>query len=293
MREELLEKEKITVSLNATDRIRLYDYLVGKSAIYPTRKGVKKALSRGSIELNGRLAQGFEFLVEGDRVVISPPKSMVTREYFCDVDILFEDEHLALVNKPAGLITSGNFFKTLVNCLPNNLTRSKESDALVDFQPIHRLDRATSGLVIVAKTQNARWLLGEMMENRMFTKFYRAFVHGSLNGNAALTFPLDDKDCVTHIWALENFGHQKFGAITELKLSPITGRTHQLRRHLAGIGCPIVGDKSYVAERKTVMDKGLFLQAYALKFSHPITNALIDVSLDAPRKFISFKTRFK
>jgi 23S rRNA pseudouridine1911/1915/1917 synthase len=286
-----MDVEEIRVTELVSAPIRLYDYLNGRSQIYPTRKSVKKALSKGKIELNGRVARGAEVLRHEDKIAILPPESIVTRNYRLNIQVAYEDDFLAVVDKPAGLITSGNYLKTLVNVLPNNLHPSSQPDALVDFQPVHRLDRATSGLVLIAKTRTSRHVLGEMMEQRRIHKTYRAIVHGKLWSQGTLTAPIDGKIAGSEFNVLSNFHSEAFGDLMLMELRPITGRTHQLRRHLNGIGCPILGDKHY-ASLRTVMDKGLFLQAYRLVFTHPITDASILVELPVPNKFDRLMKRF-
>jgi 23S rRNA pseudouridine1911/1915/1917 synthase len=286
-----MDVEEILVTELTSTPIRLYDYLNGRSKIYPTRKSVKKALSKGKIQLNGLMAKGAEFLKTGDIIVVLPPESNVTRNYWMDIHIVYEDEFLAIVDKPAGLITSGNYLKTLVNVLPNNLMLSNQPDALVDFQPVHRLDRATSGLVIIAKTRIARYVLGQMMEEHRIQKKYRAIVHGKLWTQGALTSSIDGKMARSEFKVLSNFKSVAFGDLMFMELSPVTGRTHQLRRHLMEIGCPILGDKHY-ASLRTVMDKGLFLQAFRLGFTHPVTQESINVELPLPKKFERLMKRF-
>lgn len=268
-----------------TERARLYDYLAKKSTTILSRKGVKKALKKGRIHLNSSLSDGSEFLKIGDQIEITEEESIVKKVFPLKLHVCYEDEFIAIVEKPSGIPTSGNYYKTLLNALPYNLSMSEEKDALPCPLPIHRLDKLTSGLVIIAKTYSARIKLGERLEHQAIQKIYRAVVHGEMSGFGALTSPIDKKEALTTYRCLSSYETKRFGCATLIELSPITGRTHQLRIHLSRLGFPIFGDKTYIKDMKTTMDKGLFLQAYSLSFSHPISNKDIYFTLGYPNKF--------
>jgi 23S rRNA pseudouridine1911/1915/1917 synthase len=287
----MLNCEEIVVETEVSSTTIIYDFLVGRSLLYPSRKAIKKSIQKKKVLINNQPAIWSTRVRKGDKIQIHPQDSIVTRLFPLKIEVLFEDDFLAVVNKPAGVISSGNYYKTLVNCLPTNLSPSRLSDALTDFQPVHRLDRSTSGLVIIAKTITARSELSKYLEIGKIEKNYRTFIHGRLVCSGKLTFPLEDKQCVTVFKSIATMHHPKFGWISSLELSPITGRTHQLRKHLSGIGCPIVGDKQYVNRIETVMDKGLFLQAFELTFEHPFTNKLIHIQIPEPQKFRTFRNR--
>ena len=268
-----------------SDSVRLYDYLTKTTRVIPSRKGTKKALKKGRVRLNELLATGSEFLKNGDLIEVHEEEAIVKKVFPLKINVWFEDEHLAIVEKPAGIPTSGNFYKTLLNALPFNLTKSEESDALPCPLPIHRLDKLTSGLVIIAKTYASRIELGKMLENREIHKSYRAIVHGEIHGFGLLNSPIDAKSALSSFHCLDTIETKRFGTATLLELSPITGRTHQLRIHMARLGFPIFGDKMYVGNIKTTMDKGLFLQAFSVEFIHPVTKTIIAISLQQPNKF--------
>lgn len=268
-----------------SEKIRLYDYLAKTSETIPSRKGVKKALKKGRIHLNNILASGSEFLKIGDLIEIQEEEPIVKKVFQLKINVCFEDEFLAIVEKPAGIPTSGNYYKTLLNTLPFNLSKSNEKDALPCPLPIHRLDKLTSGLVIIAKTYSSRIQLGEMLEKREIQKTYRAIVHGRIFGFGSLTSPIEGKTAHSSYRCLEVIKTKRFGWVTLVELSPITGRTHQLRIHTSRLGFPIVGDKTYVGTTKTPMDKGLFLQAFSVSFKHPATGIHIDILLNPPNKF--------
>lgn len=276
--------EALLVS-NLSEDIRLYDYLAKVTETIPSRKGTKKALKKGRVYLNSKLAKGSEFLKPGDFIEITEEEPLVKKVFPLRINVCYEDEFLAIVEKPAGIPTSGNYYKTLLNTLPFNLTKSKENDALPCPLPIHRLDKLTTGLVIIAKTYASRIELGKMLENQEIHKSYRAIVHGKLQGFGVLTSSIDNKTALSHFRCLNTFETKRFGSATLLELSPITGRTHQLRIHMASLGFSIVGDKTYIGNTKTPMDKGLFLQSFSVEFKHPITKTVLIISLNEPNKF--------
>lgn len=270
---------------NLSDDIRLYDYLAKVTETIPSRKSTKKALKKGRIFINHILATGSEFLKSGDFIEITEEEPLVKKVFPLSVKVSYEDDFLAIVEKPAGIPTSGNYYKTLLNALPYNISISIEKDALPCPLPIHRLDKLTSGLVIIAKTYASRVELGKMLENREIHKLYRAIVHGEIHGFGLLNSPIDNKSALSSFRCSSTFETKRFGPATLLELSPITGRTHQLRIHMARLGFPIFGDKMYVMNIKTPMDKGLFLQAFSVEFIHPVTKTTIAISLQQPNKF--------
>jgi 23S rRNA pseudouridine1911/1915/1917 synthase len=268
-----------------SDSVRLYDYLTKSTHVIPSRKGTKKALKKGRVRLNELLATGSEFVKNGDLIEVQEEEAIVKKVFPSKINVWFEDEHLAIVEKPAGIPTSGNYYKTLLNTLPFNLTNSKENDALPCPLPIHRLDKLTAGLVIIAKTYASRIELGKMLENREIHKSYRAIVHREINGFGLLNSPIDGKSALSSFRCFDTFVTKRFGDVTLVELSPLTGRTHQLRIHMSRLGFPIIGDKMYVGNIKTPMDKGLFLQAFSVEFKHPVTKTTIAISLQQPNKF--------
>ncbi|MDX1628699.1 MAG: RluA family pseudouridine synthase [Fulvivirga sp.] len=206
-------------------------------------------------------------------------KRSTIKSYQLDLEVFYEDNYLAVVHKPAGMITSGNQFKTLANALNYNLYPSEAPDRYTTPRPVHRLDRATSGLVVIAKTRKTGQLLGQMLEERKIEKTYMSVVLGFVEKPGKINIPIDKKPAITHFQPISS----KKQLYTLLKLSPLTGRTHQLRIHCAAHGFPIVGDQLY--GRAGGPSKGLFLSATALKFKHPILNKPVEVSTDVPKKF--------
>ncbi|RYM33537.1 RluA family pseudouridine synthase [Brumimicrobium glaciale] len=284
------EIEKLTVEV-CEDSTRIYDYLVGKLVTISSRKGVKKALSRDQIYLNNQLAKSGDYVHQGDLIILFENK-IVDHKYFeIELNVIYEDEELAIVEKPAGIPVSGNTFKTLQNALPDHVSKSSAKDYLPIPLPAHRIDAPTHGIVVVAKTHSTRVELGRMFENREMKKSYQAIVQGRLEGRGTLNSSIDGKSAVTYFESMAVFPSVKNEWISLIKLSPVTGRKHQLRIHLSRLGFPIVGDKQYGKKGFTLKYKGMFLAAVGISFKHPKTNEELSFEIELPNKFNRFLKR--
>ena len=264
---------------------------MGKLLTISSRKGVKKALSRKQITLNSQIAYSGDYVNEGDLIILHE-NDVVDHKYFeLDLNIIYEDDELAIVEKPAGIAVSGNSFKTLQNALPDHLSKSSAKDYLPIPLPAHRLDAPTHGLVIVAKTHSTRVELGRMFENREITKHYQAIIQGKLEGSGKLITSIDEKKALTYFESLAVFPSVKNEWTSLIKLSPVTGRKHQLRIHLSRLGFPIVGDKKYGKKGFTLKHKGMFLAAIGISFKHPKTAEELMFQIELPNKFNRFLKR--
>ena len=213
-----------------------------------------------------------------------------------DIDIVYEDDDLMVINKPSGLVVhpgNGNHDNTLVNGLlyyTNNL-----SDMGDDARPgiVHRLDKDTSGLMIVAKNNKTHELLSDDFKNKRIYREYVALIDGVFpQKSAIIDAPLgrskdnyqkimvkkDGKHAVTHLEVLKKYKNH-----TLLKVWLETGRTHQIRVHLAYIGFPIHNDPVYNTKKSD--DFGQFLHSRYIKFTHPITKKVLEFTQDVPKEF--------
>tara|TARA_Y100001933_G_scaffold12245_1_gene10624 strand:+ start:1728 stop:2405 length:678 start_codon:yes stop_codon:yes gene_type:complete len=198
--------------------------------------------------------------------------------------VLFEDDHLAAIHKPAGIEVSGNKFKTIANALPQNLEASSFSDATTP-QPVHRLDYATTGIVLIGKTSSNIRALNHMFENKTITKTYYAVTIGKMGRGGTISSEIDGKGAQSAYKVMESVPSERFGTLNLVQLNPKTGRRHQLRKQLFGLGNPILGDKEYAMDGLILKGKGLYLHAYSLKFNHPFTQEPICVTDELPEKF--------
>lgn len=294
---------------------RLDKYLQGRFP-HLSRAGVQRLIKQGSITVNGKPTKSSYEMMGGDRVdlIIPMPAPIEVIPQDIPIDVIYEDEYLIAVNKAAGIVCHPAHAEqtgTLVNGLvfyaqKNAAQLSAGGDT---FRPgiVHRLDKNTTGVMLVAKTDEAHWRLALQFEHRWVQKSYLAVVHGEVPLDAdTIDAPIGvhpivrekfavmilenkinvGKNAVTHYEVLE-----RFRGYTLMKFMPKTGRTHQIRVHASHIGFPIVGDKMYggrVISEATFVDGGspdpIFehqaLHAWRIRFRHPIHET--DMELEAP-----------
>lgn len=270
--------------------VRFIDYVIGVFAELATRNSVKNAIAKKELRHNNSFAKTGTYVNPGDTIELVDMQYKTPKEFPLQIEIVYEDEFLLIVNKPSGLVVSGNIHRTLENALIGQHSLSKEDDALKWAKPVHRLDAATSGLMILSKTISCHRKLMSMFENQQINKSYRAVVHGLISEELNIDFPIDQKDSISFIKPIRNVASIKSGELTLLELMPKTGRTHQLRIHCSKIGHSIVGDPLY-SIASTISHKGLLLASVALSFVHPQTNQQLDVSINEPKKFQALMDR--
>jgi tRNA pseudouridine65 synthase/23S rRNA pseudouridine1911/1915/1917 synthase len=246
---------------NISQKQRISDYLVGIFIQLPSRSSIKKAIKAQRVLHNGIVAQTANWIHSGHTITLKEQELQDQRPFLLDLTIYFEDEFIAVVHKPAGLAVSGHFFKTMERALANNLQASTAPDALIRPLVAHRLDKATAGLLLVAKTQLARIQLGKAFESKAIQKDYLAIVQGKPPPYGSIDSLIGDKVACSTYTRLETVASLRNQYLSMLALQPITGRTHQLRIHLSSIGHPIVGDTLYGQKGNILLHKGLFLLA--------------------------------
>ena len=251
--------------------------------IIPSKKGIKKAIKRGCLLVDGAPGDSGWKIQSGQQIDLLADYSKIPKIYELEIPILYEDEHVAVVNKPAGIIVSGNEYRTLYNALGYNVQKSNLPDALPYPTPCHRLDKATSGCLIVAKSKTAQIDIGNQFAKKEIKKEYMAIVHGDLEDNGVIDTVINGQEAYT-AFSVSERAPSKSGEIFSLvNLRPQTGRTHQLRIHLSSIGHPILGDKLYGTMGNVLLHKGLFLCATSIQAT--ILNNQINCGIDIPNKF--------
>ncbi|MDP6934033.1 MAG: RluA family pseudouridine synthase [Myxococcota bacterium] len=276
---------------DGTPSDRLDRYASGVAELFASTSQAHQAARKGTLQLNGEVVSPGRRVHPGDVLtsdfVHGPPR----RVFAHPLSVLLEDEFLAVIDKPAGLLVNGNRHRTVERALPFNLTPSDQPDALSTPRPVHRLDVPTGGLLLVAKTASAAAGLGRQLEDRTVHKRYRALVVGRLVGADRIDVPVEGRSASSRYAAVEHTRSLHCSWVTTVDLWPETGRTHQLRRHLAELGHPVLGDPLYSDEATVLRRCGLFLRAVALRFSHPSTGEDVALSVPEPHKFGSFRTR--
>jgi 23S rRNA pseudouridine1911/1915/1917 synthase len=198
--------------------------------------------------------------------------------------VLFEDDYLAVIHKPAGILVSGNSFKTITNALVRNIKKSKLPDATKP-QPVHRLDFETTGVLLVGKTSSSIRALNKLFEDKYIKKTYYATAIGEIDSEGEITTNIDGKTSKSNYTLCKTVLSKRFGTLNLVQLEPQTGRRHQLRKHLSFIGHPILGDKVYGVEPLILNGKGLYLHAYSLQFTHPFTHEQLFFKDELPERF--------
>lgn len=265
--------------------IRLQEYVVGIFKTLPTKSGIKKAIKKGLVLVDKKTTSTAQFINGGEIIeLFQSEESSTFKRLKLDLNVLFEDDYLAIIYKPSGILVSGNSFITIDNALSQNLKKSALTDA-VRPRPIHRLDYPTSGVLLVGKTNTAIISLNKLFENKEIKKTYFAITIQKMQQNGEIDFLVDEKKSFTKYNVLQTVKSERFGYLNLVKLQPKTGRKHQLRKHLLAIENPILGDKEYFKENLILNRKGLYLHASTLEFIHPFTKEEISISKEIPEKF--------
>ncbi len=274
------------------ERTRLLDYVLKAIPAVMSRNHAKRLIKTGLLLIDGKKAETGWYVNPGQQIIINEaPEEPVKKIFNLPLKVIYEDDYLAVIYKPAGYSVSGNYFRTIENALPFNLTPSLKSDKMVNPRSVHRLDNQTSGLLLIAKTQRTRIDLGNQFERKQVTKGYQAIVIGKMPDYGIIDDPIEGKEAITEFKMLQLVNSNKYKHLSFVELMPQTGRTHQLRIHLSGMGHPILGDKLYTGSNLLYKGKGLLLSAVKLDFVHPITGFPMHFETVAPAKFLSLLQR--
>jgi 23S rRNA pseudouridine1911/1915/1917 synthase len=268
-------------------RIRLSDVAAGTFKTILSRKGFKSAIKTGLVTLNGKIAITADYISGGEIIeLFQNPLQNNKPSIELKLEVIFEDDHLAIVYKPAGIVVSGNRKYTLENALEHNLAKSTQEDALFRPEPVHRLDYSTSGLLVIGKTSRALIALNKMFEEKSIQKTYHAITIGIMNDDGIIEEHIENKNAKTCFKVLKRIESRKYESLNLLELTPFTGRKHQLRIHLASVGAPILGDRKYGKEGLIGSGNGLYLHASGLTFIHPVTNKQISKNIPLPKNIL-------
>lgn len=268
------------------NRIRLQEYAVGIFNSVPTKSAIKKAIKKKLIFVNGVNATTGLYILGGEKIelFVNNTSSSFRRLDF-PLEVLFEDDYLAIVFKPAGVLVSGNKFVTVANALQQNLKKSTQTDA-VKPQPIHRLDYPTSGVLLIGKTSKSISKLSSLFETKEIKKTYHAVCIGKIDSKGQIDLPIEHKIARSEYSVINTVSSARFGNLNLVELSPSTGRKHQLRIHLSSIGNQILGDKTYGKQELMLKGKGLYLHATRIVFKHPFSCEIVSVTKRLPKKFL-------
>lgn len=270
-----------------------------------SRSTAQKLIEQNNVTVDGRIINKKYKVNLGEKIELTPPKlkEINVQPQQIKLDILFEDDDLLVVNKPKGMVVHpavGNLDNTLVNALLFHCD-GKLSDINGGIRPgiLHRIDKDTSGLLIVAKNNDSHIELAKQIKEHSFTREYRAVVHGNIKTDSGtINAPIgrskkdrkkmtvtteNSKNAITHYEVIE-----RFCGYTYLKIMLETGRTHQIRVHMAKRGNPVAGDIVYGQKNTPKHLNGQCLHAMRIGFVHPKTHEYLEFSSELPEYFSSF-----
>lgn len=256
-------------------------------------------IKAGQVLVNGQVKKAKYTVQEGDIITYQVPE-IEEIDYVAEdipLDIVYQDEDVAVINKPQGMVvhpSAGHTSGTLVNALLYHVKDLSGINGVLRPGIVHRIDKDTSGLLMIAKNDEAHTKLAAELKDKKSLRKYWAIVHGNLpNDRGVIEAPIgrSEKDrkkqavtakgkkAVTRFQVLE-----RFDDYTLVELTLETGRTHQIRVHMAYIGHPVAGDEVY-GPRKTLKGNGQFLHARTLGFTHPRTGEVVAFTAEAPAIF--------
>jgi len=298
---------KVSVGANGQGQ-RLDKFLADHFEKDFSRVFLQKLLKKGKVLLNGEIPKRHQKVNADDAVeiIIPQPEESVILAQKIPLNIVYEDKHLLVVNKPQGMVTHpapGNYTGTLVNALLGHCKDLSGINGVLKPGIVHRLDKGTSGLLLIAKTDDAHKKLAKQFKDKTTKRVYLALVDGKVElDNGTVELPIgrstrdrkkmavkfDDessREAITHYKVIK-----RFGGFTLLECRLGTGRTHQIRVHLSYIGHPILGDEKYGTKGNFKMP---MLHAATIGFIHPATKKFMEFSSKPPKEMADVIRRGK
>lgn len=326
MQNKEINLKHVVLLSNKDETMRIDKYLSQiDNELLHSRSQIERLIEEQKVKVNNRLVlKKSREIKDGDIIELDINENPVIMALNCPegenipIDIVYEDEYLIVVDKPAGMTVHpapGNYKSTLVNALihysQGNLSTCAES-----FRPgiVHRLDKDTSGLIIIAKNNKMHAKMAKIIQERKITKKYKTILVGSLADNVGtINLPIarsnrnrkkmivcnEGKEAITKYKVIKNYEHFSY-----VDVELITGRTHQIRVHFASLNCPVLGDQTYNSLANTLSKIPLPMQkrfkafnnkninrqalhAYGLEFIHPATNKLIELYSPLPNDLLN------
>lgn len=293
-----MEIMEIHVNIDGGERL---DYYLSKTIPGISRTYVQKMIKEGLVLVNGKQVKPRYLVKKGDLIKANfrEPEKLELIPENIPIDIIFQDEDLLVVNKPKGMVVHpapGNPSGTLVNALLYHVSNLSSIESTIRPGIIHRLDKDTSGLLIVAKNDKSHKALSKQLKNREIKRIYTALVYGRLDKEkAVIDAPIgrhpinrkrmavvykNSKEAITHYRVLEYY---KDYTLVEASLE--TGRTHQIRVHMAYINHPVVGDPVYSNRKSEFGVDSQLLHARQLGFYHPRSGEYMEFKSELPKDF--------
>lgn len=295
------------MEIKANDRVRIDKYVMDNTDI--SRSKVKRMIDSGNILVNNKKVKASYNLKLDDNIYINDDytEEVEIKPENIPLDIVYEDDYLLVVNKKSGMVVHpavGNYSGTLVNALMYHINKLSSVNGSIRPGIVHRIDADTSGLLLVAKTDEVHNDLASQISNKTVLRKYIALVQGViLEDTATIDAPIgrdknnrkkmavtevNSKNAITHIRVLERL---KKATLIECVLE--TGRTHQIRVHLAYINHPVVNDPLYGYKKMDDKNFGQMLHASTIGFIHPITKKYLEFSSDVPDTFKKILEKYR
>ena len=297
------KEQKYEIEIEAEQQGVRIDLVLSTALAETSRSFIQKLFEKDKISVNGKICDSKKYKVKtGDiiEIIIPEPEMLSVEAEDIPLDIVYEDEDVLVVNKPKGMVVHpavGNYNGTLVNAIMYHCgDRLSSINGVIRPGIVHRIDKDTSGLLMIAKNDAAHESLSKQLAEHSITRRYRALVYhnfkeeeGTVNApigrdpknrlRQAVT-ELNSKHAVTHYRVLE-----RFGAYTLIEAELETGRTHQIRVHMAHLKHPLVGDVVYGPKKHTIKADGQMLHAKVLGFVHPRTGEYMEFDSELPAYF--------
>jgi len=288
------------------------DVFLSRNVTDLTRTAAANLIKNGGCEVNGVIVNSKNFTLKtGDKTVLTIPEAVradILPENIA-LDIRYEDKDLLVVNKPRGMVVhpaNGHYSDTLVNALMFHCGDSLSGiNGVARPGIVHRLDKDTSGLLLVAKNDRTHNALSEQLKSRLISKTYQAVVCGSVKSDGEVNAPIGRSSYDRKKMRVVSDGRVKsreavtkyevvadYGMYTHLSIQLITGRTHQIRVHMAYIGHPVAGDAVYGSGKPKWLN-GQCLHAGKIGFTHPSSGEYIEVESELPEYFVKFLERLE
>ncbi len=295
--------EKYTFQIDSELKSTRLDLVLSLNLAEVSRNFIQKLIEGESVKVNGEICTSKKYKVnDGDEIEITIPEPEtleITAENI-PLDIIYEDDDVLVVNKPKGMVVHpavGNYTGTLVNAIMYHCgERLSSINGVIRPGIVHRIDKDTSGLLMIAKNDKAHESLSKQLQEHSITRRYIALVYnGFKEDEGVINQPIgrdpknrlrqavtsiNSKEAITHYKVLERYGKY---TLVECRLE--TGRTHQIRVHMAYINHPLVGDLVYGPKKQTIDGEGQMLHAKVIGFVHPTTGEYMEFSADLPTEF--------
>ena len=291
------------LSADETDQGERLDVFLASNVEEFSRSYIQKLIEKGFLEINGSVVKLKKYKVKSnDKMVIhSPePEKLEVDAEDIPLEVVYEDEDVIVINKPKGMVVHpavGNYSGTMVNALLFHCKNLSTINGIIRPGIVHRIDKDTSGLLVVAKNDRAHNFLAEQFKVHDIKRVYNAVAYGNIiDDQGTINKPigrhptnrlkmavtdLNSKEAVTHYQVVERYGN-----FTHIQARLETGRTHQIRVHLAYIHHPLLGDLVYGPKKPKYKIEGQILHAKILGFIHPSTKRYMEFDSDLPCHFL-------